>query len=317
MTYETIVYEKRDRVAVITLNRPEKFNTIRPPMPDEVEAAIGAACVDRDVRVILLQGAGKSFCAGFDFSEGLEHFDGYGISVKPGEYDPGLDMLMCLNPWNAPTQKFMSIWRSPKPVVVKVHGWCVGGGSEYALLGDIVIASEDAQFGTPYGRVWGCHLTGMWVYRLGLAKAEHYALTGRSISGKEAARIGLINFAYPLEDLDARVWAYLEDLARIPVTQLAAMKYIVNQVYERMGVEHTGKMARYLTPSCAIPPRHTNLCAWRRSRASARQSRCATARLATTARAARTTSRGDKSSRLMGRQSPGRENSPRRRRQSP
>lgn len=246
MTYETITYEKRERAAVITLNRPDKFNTIRPPMPDEVEAAIGVACRDREVRVILLQGAGKSFCAGFDFSGGLEHFDGFGISVKPGEYDPGLDMLMCLNPWDAPTQKFMAIWRSPKPVVVKVHGWCVGGGSEYALLGDIVIASEDAQFGTPYARVWGCHLTGMWVYRLGLAKAKHYALTGRSISGKEAAEIGLINFAYPLEQLDTKVWEYVNDLARIPVSQLAAMKYVTNQVYDRMGVEHTSRIGPVL-----------------------------------------------------------------------
>lgn len=246
MTFETLTYEKRDRVAVITLNRPDKFNTIRPPMPDEIEDAFGLANQDMEVRVVLLQGAGKSFCAGFDFSGGLEHFDGFGIPFKPGDYDPGLDMTMCLNPWQAPSQKFMAIWRSPKPVVVKVQGWCVGGGSEYALLGDIVIASEDAQFGTPYARVWGCHLTGMWVYRLGLAKAKHYALTGRSVSGKEAAEIGLINFAHPLEDLDREVWKYVDDLARIPVSQLAAMKYVVNEIYDGMGVERTAKMGPVL-----------------------------------------------------------------------
>lgn len=239
MSYQTITYESRDRVAVITLNRPEKYNTIRAPMPDEVEAALGEANRARNVRVILLQGAGKSFCGGFDFSGGLEHFEEYGIPTKPGEYDPGLDMLAALNPWTAPTQKFLSIWKSPKPVVVKVQGWCVGGGSEYALLGDIVMASEDARFGTPYSRVWGCHLTAMWVYRLGLAKAKHYALTGRSISGKEAAEIGLINFAYPQERLDSEVSAYVEELASIPVTQLAAMKFITNQVYDRLGVQHT------------------------------------------------------------------------------
>ncbi|MCZ7657785.1 MAG: crotonase/enoyl-CoA hydratase family protein [Xanthobacteraceae bacterium] len=239
MSYQTITYESRDRVAVITLNRPEKYNTIRAPMPDEVEAALGEANRARNVRVILLQGAGKSFCGGFDFSGGLEHFEEYGIPTKPGEYDPGLDMLAALNPWTAPTQKFLSIWKSPKPVVVKVQGWCVGGGSEYALLGDIVMASDDARFGTPYSRVWGCHLTAMWVYRLGLAKAKHYALTGRSISGKEAAEIGLINFAYPQERLDSEVSAYVEELASIPVTQLAAMKFITNQVYDRLGVQHT------------------------------------------------------------------------------
>lgn len=240
MTYTTITYEKKkERVAVITLNRPDKFNTIKPPMPDEIEAAMREANRDKEVRVILLQGAGKSFCGGFDFSDGLEHFDGFGLSMKPGEYDIGKDMMMSLNPWTAPTQKFMSIWRSPKPVVVKVHGWCVGGGSEYALLGDIVIASEDARFGTPYSRVWGCNLTNMWVYRLGLTRAKHYALTGRSLSGKEAVDIGLINFAYPQDQLEDKVWEYVDQLAQIPVTQLAAMKFITNQVFDRQGVEHS------------------------------------------------------------------------------
>lgn len=240
MTYTTITYEKKkERVAVITLNRPDKFNTIKPPMPDEIEAAMSEANRDKEVRVILLQGAGKSFCGGFDFSDGLEHFDGFGLSMKPGEYDIGKDMMMSLNPWTAPTQKFMSIWRSPKPVVVKVHGWCVGGGSEYALLGDIVIASEDARFGTPYSRVWGCNLTNMWVYRLGLTRAKHYALTGRSISGKEAVDVGLINFAYPQDQLEDKVWEYVDQLAQIPVTQLAAMKFITNQVFDRQGVEHS------------------------------------------------------------------------------
>jgi enoyl-CoA hydratase len=239
MKYETILCEKRDRVAVITLNRPEKYNTIRAPMPDEIEHAVAEANKEAQVRVILLQGAGTSFCGGFDFSGGLEHFDDFGITMKDSGYDPGQDMMVALNPWMAPTQKFMSIWKSPKPVVVKVQGWCVGGGSEYALLGDVVIASDDARFGTPYSRVWGCHLTSMWVYRLGLAKAKHYGLTGRSISGKEAVEIGLINFSHPQGRLDEEVWRYVNELAQIPTTQLVAMKFITNQVYDRMGVQQS------------------------------------------------------------------------------
>jgi enoyl-CoA hydratase len=244
--YATIIYEKKDRIAVVTLNRPEKYNTIRPPMPDEIEHAIGRANNDREIRVIVLQGAGKSFCGGFDFSDGLQHFEKYGISADPQLYDPGVDMMTSFNPHAGPTQRFMSIWRSPKPVVVKVQGWCVGGGSEYALLGDIVIAADDAQFGTPYSRVWGCHLTGIWIYRLGLARAKHYALTGRSISGKEAAAVGLVNFSCPAERLDAEVWGYAEKLAQIPVTQLAAMKFVTNQVFERMGLEHTAQIGPIL-----------------------------------------------------------------------
>ena len=95
----------------------------------------------------------------------------------------------------------MGLHRGGKSTIAKVHGYCVGGGSELALCADLVIASDDARFGTPYSRVWGCHLSGMWIYRLGLAKAKYYALTGDWLSGEEAAKIELINFSYPLEDL--------------------------------------------------------------------------------------------------------------------
>ena len=96
-----------------------------------------------------------------------------------------------------PVPKFMSLWRSPKPVIAQVHGWCVGGGSDMALCADLVIASEDARIGTPYSRAWGCYLSGMWLYRLGLTKAKEYALTGKPLSGVEAAEVGLINAAVP------------------------------------------------------------------------------------------------------------------------
>ena len=239
MTYETIKYETKDRIATITLNRPDKFNTIRPPMWDELELAIRRANHDQDVRVIILQGAGETFCAGFDFSDNLDHFDMVGLNMDPDHYYPGVDMITATDPSIAPVPKFMSIWRSLKPVITKVHGWCVGGGSEMALCGDFVIASEDARFGTPYSRVWGCHLTGMWIYRLGLTKAKQFALTGDSVSGEEAERIGLINEACPLEDLDERTQFWAERMAKIPTTQLAAMKLIVNQTYDNMGLQST------------------------------------------------------------------------------
>ena len=202
MKYETILYETGDRIATITLNRPEKFNTIRPPMPEELEAAVAEANADSQERVITLQGAGMACCAGFDFSGDLEHFAGWGGQPGAEPWDPGKDMIMVTNPFTGPVPKFMSIWRSPKPVIARVHGWCVGGGSDLALLADVVIASEDARFGTPYARVWGCYLTGMWFYRLGLTKCKLLALTGDSINGQEAAEMGLINKAVPVEKLE-------------------------------------------------------------------------------------------------------------------
>ena len=246
MDFETILYEKGERIATITLNRPEKFNTIKPPMPEEIEKALEMANFDEDVRVVILKGAGKAFCAGFDFSEDLEHFEDWGGQAGSQAWDPGRDMMMVTNPFKAPVPKFMSIWRSPKPVIARVHGWCVGGGSDMALLSDVIIASDDARFGTPYSRVWGCYLTGLWFYRLGLTRTKLLALTGDSIDGKEAERIGLINKAVPVEKLEEEVQYWARKMARCPTTQLAAMKLVVNQAYENMGLQSTQTLGTIL-----------------------------------------------------------------------
>jgi enoyl-CoA hydratase len=206
-------------------------------MPDEVEHAVVEANRDREVRVIILRGAGRAFCAGFDFSEDFGHFKD--MLYTEGRWDPGKDFIATTSAFTGPVPKFMSLWRSPKPVIAQVHGWCVGGGSDMALCADIVIAAEDAQIGTPYSRVWGCYLTGMWLYRLGLARAKWHALTGEPLSGKEAAAVELINKAVPFKELEAEVQHCAERLARIPLPQLAAMKLIVNQAYQNMGLQST------------------------------------------------------------------------------
>jgi enoyl-CoA hydratase len=133
----------------------------------------------------------------------------------------------------------MSIWRTPKPVIAQVHGWCVGGGSDFALCADLVVASEDARIGTPYSRIWGAYLSGMWIYRLGLARAKYHALSGRPLSGREAADVELINEAVPFARLEDRVDELAGELAAIPSSQLAAMKLVVNHAYENMGLAST------------------------------------------------------------------------------
>ena len=236
MPYETLLYDVAGHVATITLNRPERLNTIVPPMPEELESAIGAASADEQVKVVVLRGAGRSFCAGFDFAGGFHHWDD--ALTTDGRWDPGKDFAVASSPAGA-VPRFMSIWRAPKPVIAQVHGWCVGGGSDMALCADIVVASEDARIGTPYSRMWGCYLTGMWLYRLGLTRAKEYALTGRPLSGREAADAGLINAAVPFSALETEVARRATELAAIPASQLAAMKLIVNQAYENMGLGST------------------------------------------------------------------------------
>lgn len=242
MTYGMIRYEKQGRIATLTLHRPEKQNALHPQMWGEMDAALADAQQDQEIRVVVLAGDGESFCAGFDFSDGLAHYEGLGEE----HYDPGMDVIYATNPYTAPIPTFMNLWRCSKPVIAKVHGWCVGGGSEMALCADLIIAAEDARFGTPYARVWGCHLTGMWIYRLGLTRAKFYALSGESVHGRDAAAIGLVNFAYPLEELDEQTAYWANRLAQIPLTQLAAMKLIVNQAYENMGLQSTQHLGTIL-----------------------------------------------------------------------
>ena len=237
MTFETLVYSSDDPIATITLNRPNELNTIVPPMPDEFEAAINLAVKDASIKVIILRGAGRSFCAGYDFGKGFHLWDEH-ITTN-GAWDAGKDFAWATAQAVAPTQKFMSMWRAPKPVIAQVHGWCVGGGSDTALCADLVIASEDARIGTPYSRMWGCYLSGLWLYRLGLTKAKEYALTGKPLSGREAADVGLINSAVPFNELEVTVRHTARQIASIPLSQLAAMKLIVNQAYENMGLSST------------------------------------------------------------------------------
>jgi enoyl-CoA hydratase len=232
---DVILYANAGPIVTITLNRPKQLNTIRPDLVLGLDDALRKANLDRDVKVIVLEGAGDSFCAGAEFSAGLEHFEAF----RESGYDPGMDMFAATNSYLSAFPRFMGLWRGLKPTIAKVHGYCLGAGSDLALCADLVIASHDARFGTPYARVWGCHMTGMWVYRLGLAKAKYYALTGEWISGKDAAEADLINFSYPLEELDDRVAALAGKLATIPLTQLAAMKLIVNQAYDNMGLQST------------------------------------------------------------------------------
>jgi enoyl-CoA hydratase len=237
VSYETLLYSVEGPIATITLNRPESLNTIVPPMPDEFETAVSVAVADQAVKAIVLRGAGRAFCAGYDFGGGFHHWD-EGLTTE-GKWDPGKDFVGATAPSLSPTQKFLSIWRAPKPVIAQVHGWCVGGGSDLALAADIVVASEDARIGTPYSRMWGAYLSGMWIYRLGLTRVKWHGLTGRPLSGAEAAEADLINEAVPFERLAERVGEIATEIASVPASQLAAMKLVINHAFEQMGVGST------------------------------------------------------------------------------
>ena len=236
MDFKTLIYEKDDPVARLTLNRPDRLNAITEDTPFDIEAAVKHANDDDDIHVILLQGAGRAFCAGYDLKEYAEK-DSPLIQDMP--WDPMVDYKIM----KGFTDAFFSLWRSYKPTICKVHGYAVAGGSDVALSCDMVVMAEDAQIGYPPARVWGCPTTAMWVYRIGAERAKRMLLTGDLIDGKEAAEMGLVLEAVPEAELDGRVEQLVQRMAGVPKNQLMMQKLMINQAYDNMGLAGTQMMA--------------------------------------------------------------------------
>ncbi|SDE23867.1 crotonase/enoyl-CoA hydratase family protein [Ruegeria marina] len=233
-----VAYEKDGRIARITLNRPEVMNAINDELPGALAAAVARADADPGVHVMVLSGAGRAFCAGYDLTYYAEG-NGAGDVTQPMPWDPIKDYRFM---W-ANTQHFMSLWRAMKPVVCKVHGFAVAGGSDIALCADMTIMAEEAQIGYMPTRVWGCPTTAMWVYRLGAERAKRMLFTGDKITGRQAAEMGLVLEAVPAEYLDDRVEELAARMATVPINQLAMQKLVINQAIEQTGLMQTQRLA--------------------------------------------------------------------------
>ena len=227
-----LMVEREGRVAWIVLNRPERLNALTADLIRALASTVEALNDDAEVRVLVLRGAGRAFCAGYDLD--------WGTTVeserdKVSQWDPVRDYLgMSRN-----VAAFMSLWRSPKPVIAAVHGWCVGGGTDLALCSDQIVMAEDARFGYPPARVWGSPTTALWAYRIGLERAKRLLLTGDAVDGRTAERIGLATAAVPAERVVPEARALAERMALLPANQLAMMKLLVNQAVENMGLATT------------------------------------------------------------------------------
>ncbi|MBK5104106.1 MAG: crotonase/enoyl-CoA hydratase family protein [Burkholderiales bacterium] len=237
-TYKTLLYRKQGRIARITLNRPRRLNAINAAMPREIRLAVEQANADDGVHVIVLEGAGRAFCAGYDLKDYAEK-KGKNAYTQDMPWDPMLDY----RGMKANTDDFFSLWRSYKPTICKVHGYAVAGGSDIALCADIVIMAEDAKIGYMPARVWGCPTTAMWVFRLGAEKAKRMLLTGDTIDGRTAKDWGLVHDAVPAGELDAAVDALARRMAGVPKNQLMMQKLMINQAYENMGLATTQMFA--------------------------------------------------------------------------
>ncbi len=261
-------YEVSDRVARITLNRPERGNGITPSLIAGLVECVQRADLDPAVHVLLLAGEGPGFCGGYDLVESAEGMgvagaegggerigatgaDGARAEPPPGSpldpivmaanhdpagtWDPMVDYAMM----SRNVQGFMSLFHCGKPVVCMVHGFCVAGGTDMALCSDLLVIAADAKIGYPPARVWGSPTTSLWAHRIGAQRAKRLLFTGDSLSGEEALEWGLAIEAPPADRLRERTEILVERIARMPVNQLMMMKLLVNQTLYAQGLHAT------------------------------------------------------------------------------
>ncbi|MDR3418953.1 MAG: crotonase/enoyl-CoA hydratase family protein [Nevskia sp.] len=252
-TLKTMTYAVTGRVARITLDRPARGNGITMDMPRELAECVERANLDPTVHVIALSGNGSGFCGGYDLVESAEALTiGEDSPQRPrgspldprvqmqnhlpgGTWDPVTDYAMM----SRNVKGFMSLFHGEKPVVCKVHGFCVAGGTDMALCSDLLVIADDAKIGYPPARVWGSPTTSLWFHRVGLEKAKRLLFTGDCLSGKEAREWGLAIESAPPEKLDERCEILLERIARMPINQLVMMKLLLNQSVMQQGLHTT------------------------------------------------------------------------------
>ena len=250
-TLKTMTYEVTGRVARITLNRPARGNGITLDLARELTACVERASLDPEVHVIALAGNGKGFCGGYDLVTSAEQVaesdDGElaGTPLDPAVikqnhtpsevWDPVVDYAMM----SRYVRGFMSLFHADKPVVCKVHGFCVAGGTDLALCSDLLVIEDKAKIGYPPARVWGTPTTAIWAHRIGVEKTKRLLFTGDCLSGTEAVAWGLATECAPAAQLDERFEILLARIARMPVSQLVMMKLLVNQTMMAQGLHTT------------------------------------------------------------------------------
>lgn len=253
MKLETMTYEVEGPVARITLNRPERGNGITMGMPRELSWCVEQADIDQGVHVIALSGNGGGFCGGYDlvasaeqgtaggFSSGLGEGTVLSDAVQGSNHDPGQawDPMVDYQMMSRNVKGFMSLFHADKPVVCKVHGYCVAGGTDMALCSDLLVIEDRAKIGYPPARVWGSPTTSLWAHRVGVARAKRLLFTGDCLSGDEAVEWGLAIESAAAGELDGVFEALVQRIAMMPVNQLIMMKKLLNSHTESQGLATT------------------------------------------------------------------------------
>jgi len=240
MEFETVIYETKQKVGYITLNRPEKHNALSYQLLDDIDAVFDHAEADKNVNVIVLKGAGKSFCSGFDLK------GSYYLTPPEGgwKYRNSYEILN-----KKVYAKYSRIFNFPKVTIAQVHGYCTDAGCYFQLVCDISVAADDAIFGHPAQKWGGAQSNPLWQLYLGVKKARYLLMSGRRISGIEAAEMGLVSISVPRDKLDEEVEKLANEIAEIPPDGALHNKIAMNTDLKMRGIDalfdYYGQMNRY------------------------------------------------------------------------
>lgn len=236
---EEVIYEERDGIAIIAINRPEKKNTLTNSVIQGIEDGIDQASRSKEVAAIVLRGVGDTLTAGYDLTANRRDwdtpYDAPSIDHREGAWDPVRDLHFMGNN----VRRFMRIWQCPKPVLGEIKGWAIGGATDLILCCDQLYMASDAHIGYAPSRIYGTPTTMMWVYRLTLEHAKQFLLSGRAIDAQTAHRIGLVSHVVAPDELAGFIEEEAKLYRNIPANQLALNKLLINQAYENMGLRTT------------------------------------------------------------------------------
>jgi enoyl-CoA hydratase/carnithine racemase len=228
MTYEQIIYMKKNWLATISLNRPAKLNALTDQMMTELRKALLQAEADEEIRVVVIKGEGRAFSAGFD--------------VTPTQH-PRTTTAEWREHFSNGNSTFRTIWNLSKPVIAQVHGACLGGGFDLTMACDITICSEDAFFGEPEVRFGGTSMFLLLPWLVSMKTAKHILLTGDNIYAQQALQYQIVQQVVPLGELEEAVEKFARRLAAIPLGTVPLNKKLLNRAYELMGMEHAVQMS--------------------------------------------------------------------------
>lgn len=231
-TFEHLLLSVEERICTITLNRPDKLNAMSKSLLDELEVAFSHAKSNDEVSVVLLKGAGRSFCAGYDLAP-----DDWILSQYGADFEGPVNAVIDRDDVTEILERWIRLWKFPKPIIAQVQGVCLSGAGELLGITDLVVAGEGARFGHPAGRDLGIPVTlSFWPMLIGMRKTKELLFTSKLIDGTEAERIGLVNQVVPDDELEAAALDMARNVARTADVGLRMSKLATNRWFENMGL---------------------------------------------------------------------------------